>query len=88
MVQVIFKWSGEKQQTKQKEVKNENDTRTKTTVMYLWRVVDPLSIDKKLVLVLSLWQVQDGYKVIVAVRDGKEILDSQVKAPQLSHTGI
>lgn len=41
------------------------------TLMYLWRIVDPLSIYKKLVLVLSFWQVQDRYKVIMALEKGK-----------------
>ena len=34
--------------------------------LYLWRVMNPLSVHKELVLVLSFWQVQDGYEVIVA----------------------
>lgn len=34
--------------------------------------MDPLSIYKELVLVLSLWQVQDRYKVIMALEKGKE----------------
>lgn len=36
--------------------------------------MDPLSIDKELVLVLSLWQVQDRYKVIMALEKGKETI--------------
>lgn len=35
---------------------------------YLGRVVCPLTIHEELVLMLSFWQVQDGYKVIVAAR--------------------
>lgn len=32
----------------------------------------PLAIHKELVLMLSFWQVQDGYKVIVAGRERKQ----------------
>lgn len=35
---------------------------------YLRRVVCPLTVHKELVLMLSLRQIQNGYKVIVAAR--------------------
>lgn len=34
--------------------------------LYLWCIMDPLSIYKELVLVFSFGQVQDCYKVVVA----------------------
>lgn len=48
--------------------------------------MDPLSIHKELVLVLSLWQVQDRYEVIVALskREGNlsnTVLSCQLKIP-------
>lgn len=55
-------------------------------LVYLWCIMDPLSIHKELVLVLSLWQVQDRYEVIVALRKGEEnlwntVLSCQLKIP-------
>lgn len=40
--------------------------------MYLCGIMDPLSVYKKLVLVLSFWQVQDRYEVIMALEEGKK----------------
>lgn len=45
--------------------------------------MDPLSIHKELVLVLSLWQVQDRYEVIVALRKGEGNLSNTVLSCQL-----
>lgn len=39
---------------------------------YLRRVVCPLTIHIELVLMLSFWQVQDGYKVVMAARKRKK----------------
>lgn len=58
---------------KQEQPSNINDHKIKMTVRYLRRIVDPLSVYKELVLVLSLRQVQDGHKVIVASETGKTI---------------
>lgn len=67
-------------------LKHENDTE------YLRCIVDPLSIYKELVLVLSFWQVQDRYKVIVALKTDSVLVKYwtfiSVKTRQLSHTVI
>lgn len=51
----------------------------------------PLSIHKELVLVLSLWQVQDRYEVIVALKERRKQLVKHgtfmsAKNPLLPHT--
>lgn len=44
--------------------------------LYLWGIMDPLSIYKELVLVFSFWQVQDCYKVIVALKKEKKTCET------------
>lgn len=41
-------------------------------MLYLRRIIDPLPIYKKLVLVLSFRQVQDRYEVIMALERGRK----------------
>lgn len=53
--------------------------------------MDPLSIHKELVLVLPLWQVQDRYEVIVALKERRRKLVKHgtfmsAQNPLLPHT--